>query len=100
MVPKHLKQVMTNFHVPNVLNPGEPDYWVCKGRNDGIFKASSGYLWLLNKARNWDPTCHGKWIWKACAPAKIQFFLGLVAHQALSINAMRHRRGLATSPLC
>lgn len=58
------------------------------------------YLWLLHSQRNLSNQQNWKWIWKTSAPAKVQFLLWLIAHEALPTNDLRHKRGLASSSSC
>lgn len=54
----------------------------------------------MDRSRNLYASLDCKWIWKSKAPAKIQFLIWLIVHDALSMNDTRARRGLASSHNC
>lgn len=85
--------------MPSSLVINLQDQWVWDGNRNGIYTAASAYHWLLSHQRNLPQNQDCKWIWKTCAPAKVQFVIWLVSHEALPTNHLRHRRGLA-NPGC
>lgn len=100
IIPEQVKNLFLNVTIDNLLHEDLPDCWSWKGNNEGIYNASSGYSWLNSRMLIVSSPMDWKWIWKLHVPAKIQFFIWLVCHQALPTNAMRHRRHLSASPLC
>lgn len=99
-LPDHIKQEIINTSVPHHPNDNIPDCWVWNGNHDGIYKASTGYGWLIERSREWNASGDWKWVWRAAASAKVQFLLWLISHDALPTNQMKHNRGIAPSPSC
>lgn len=51
MIPDNVKHAITSMTVPPRPNDNVPDCWAWIGTNDGIYKASAGYRWLLGKQK-------------------------------------------------
>ncbi|KAK2378521.1 hypothetical protein QL285_066416 [Trifolium repens] len=82
-----------------ILNDAIPDCFIWKENMDGIYTASSGYKWLLEK-RNHDSNISWRWIWKLKAPENIKFFIWCACHKAIPTLALLNNRNMAASNLC
>lgn len=99
-LPQELTDIINEISGPPLFNPDMKDRWVWAAHHTGQYTVASGYLWLLSSQRNFNNSQDWKWVWKISAPAKVQFLVWLVAHDALPTNELRHHRGLAPSPSC
>lgn len=55
-IPHDIRSSILNITVTNTISGQFPDCWVWSGSKEGIYKASSGYRWLLNRARSLNVT--------------------------------------------
>lgn len=76
------------------------DCWGWNGDQRGIYTAASGYRWLLNNNRVLPQNQDWRWVWKICAPEKVQLLIWLTLHGILPTNELRFKRGLAHRPGC
>ncbi|KAJ1427543.1 Ribonuclease H domain [Sesbania bispinosa] len=79
------------------------DTMVWKHSLSGVYTASSGYRWLLDRGRELNTETSWRWVWKTSLPANLQFFIWLIGWDALPTNSTLHARGgfiLAVCPLC
>lgn len=95
-----MKEVITDIPIPISVHEDLSDCWTWQWCKDGVYTVSSAYSWLLKNARSWDETKDWRWVWKTKAPAKVQFLLWLVLHNALPTNSLRHLRGMAAMGTC
>lgn len=95
-----VRTMVLNIAVPMDKGDLKLDSWTWKNHVDDIYTASSSYKWLLERSRKLDTSLDWKWIWKSKAPAKIQFLIWLIVHDALPTNDTRARRGFTSSQNC
>jgi hypothetical protein len=82
-----------------ILNNAIPDCFIRKENMDGIYTASSGYKWLLDK-RNPESNISWRWIWKLKAPENIKLFIWCACHRAIPTLALLNNKNMAASHLC
>lgn len=95
-----MKEVIYEIQVPPNPSVDLQDCWAWDGDHGGVYTVASGYRWLLAKNRTLPQPTDWKWVWKTCAPAKVQLFIWLIMRGALPTNALRFRRGLAHHAGC
>jgi len=83
-----------------VLDTRLKDEWIWQPAQHGTYTCSSGYFWLLQEQRGWDPDCDMKWIWRLKVYANIQHFIWLCSHLTFPTNARRHYCNMASTPGC
>lgn len=66
----------------------------------GVYDATTGYRWLLEKHRNFDSQNAWNWIWRLPAIEKCHFLVCLICHDVIPTNVLRRARGLALSKTC
>jgi hypothetical protein len=100
MMSSDIVQAIQQITPPMILDTRLNDEWAWQPEQQGKYTCSSGYFWLLQQQRGWDPNCDMRWIWRLKVPAKIQHFIWLCSHNALPTNARRHYCNMAASPGC
>lgn len=98
-LPEEVKQVIISSPIPSYPNIEIPDRLVWDG-SQGVYTQQPVVIWLLNHVRPLPFTQDWKWLWKTCAPTKVQLLIWQILHLALPTNALRFARGLAASPGC
>lgn len=87
-LPDDVNEAIYDMHIPVHPNDNLPDCWVWNGDQRGVYTAASGYRWLLNNIRVLPQNQDWRWVWKTCAPAKVQLLLWLTLHEVLPTNEL------------
>lgn len=99
-LPDDVQRAIYDIHIPPHTNAELQDCWAWNGDQRGVYTASSGYKWLLNNTRVLPQNQDWRWIWKTCAPEKVQLLLWMIAHEILPTNELRFKRGIAQHAEC
>lgn len=75
------------------------DVQVWKSNIDGLPTASSFFKFLSYEDLDLSPQSWA-WIWKLDCPQKLRFFVWLIMHDCLPVNAFRYRIGATESNVC
>ena len=81
------------------LDPGNLDTLTWKGNAEGIVTAKSLYRFLI-KQENTRVTRKWEWVWKLNCPQKIRFFVWLLLHERIPVNAYRSHISIPCNILC
>lgn len=77
-LPQEVREAIYDCHIPTCPNDNLQDCWAWDGDQSGIYTTAGGYDWLLANTRHMPQQQDWKWIWKSCAPSKVQLLLWLI----------------------